>query len=86
VLRSPNPQTLSADLLDAATRMGAQGVINVYLDVDPFSKKVLTASALAIKYTDTLNSETTTITKRGTSVKTRAPVMSSDADKQGDED
>jgi len=59
ILREVDPATLSTDLMEKAVEMGAHDIINVRVDdermVDEkgrMRKRVVAATALAIKYTD----------------------------------
>jgi len=73
ILRAVNPATLSTDLMEKAVEMGAHDIINVRVDdermVDEngrMRKRVVAATALAIKYTDeTLTLESLYMSRTG---------------------
>jgi hypothetical protein len=82
IVRSENAVTLNADLMAEAVKLGADDIINVRVDAevdDQGKQKIVAASAVAIKYTETLTSSTTTTTTpdRGTSVTASEPQMGS---------
>jgi hypothetical protein len=57
VVRYTDSQTISADLMEAAKALGADDIINVRVDSEgggDDGKKILAASAVAIKYTAAL--------------------------------
>ena len=67
IVRDANPNTLSTDLMEKAVTMGAHDIINIRVDIERKGEGrgiiVISASAVAIKYTDeTLKSKTTTTT------------------------
>lgn len=59
VLRDVDPNTLSADLMERAAAMGAHDIKNVRIDAERMldRRRVVAASAVAIRYTETLSSE-----------------------------
>jgi hypothetical protein len=61
VVNPANGRTTAAELMAEAQKLGAHDIINVRLDEEFDSlgvKRILAASAVAIKYTDTLKDET----------------------------
>jgi hypothetical protein len=82
VIRTDNPRTLNADLMTEAAKLGADDIINIRIDTEIDGKgikKITAATAVAIKYTETLVSSTTTTTTSDneTVVTTTVPVMGS---------
>jgi hypothetical protein len=54
VIRTDDPKTLNADLMEKAIELGAHDIINVRVDVEKDNQgknKILAATAVAIKYT-----------------------------------
>ena len=70
VIREPGSRTLNADLMDKAIAMGAHDIINVRVDFEASSngKKILAATAVAIKYGDQTLVDKTTSTSGGSTV------------------
>ena len=54
VIRGIDIKTVNADLMEKAIALGAHNIINVRVDIEQIStgKRVIAASAVAIKYTD----------------------------------
>jgi hypothetical protein len=54
VIRTTNPKTLNADLMDKAIQMGGHDIINVRLDTEEAAdgRRILAVSAVVIKYLD----------------------------------
>jgi len=74
VVRGSSIRTLNADLMEKAIEIGAHNIINVRVDIEQdYSKRIIAASAVAIKYTDvtikakSASSTTTTTTTNGVS-------------------
>ena len=75
VVRGSSIRTLNADLMEKAIEIGAHNIINVRVDIeqDYSGKKIIAASAVAIKYTDvtlkvkSASATTTTTTTNGVS-------------------
>jgi hypothetical protein len=70
VIREPGSKTLNADLMDKAIAMGAHDKINVRVDFEASSngKKILAATAVAIKYGEQTLVDKTTSAPAGTAV------------------
>jgi hypothetical protein len=82
VIRTDDTKTINADLMTEAVKLGADDIINVRLDTevdDKGKQKIVAATAVAIKYAETLTSSITTTTTpdQGTSITTTDPVMGS---------
>lgn len=68
VVRTTDSKTINADLMEKVLELGGHDILNVRVDVETGvgGKKILAATAVAIKYTDeTLKSGTTAVTADG---------------------
>jgi hypothetical protein len=88
VLRLDDTKTLNADLMAEAVKLGADDIINIRVDEeidDKGKRKIVAATAVAIKYAETLTSSTLLTTDK-TSVTEKSPIMGSGGGPGGESD
>jgi uncharacterized protein YbjQ (UPF0145 family) len=88
ILRVSDTKTLNADLMAEAVKLGADDIINIRVDVeidDKGKQQIVAATAVAIKYAESLTSSTS-ITTDKTNVIEKSPVMGAGGGSVGESD